>query len=151
MKIIGVLLTWNNLIFLKYSLKQALQFCDEVIVVEGGHSRFHDIKSGDGKPGSGLAMWRRDGAFINAFKNGCRTTDNGGKGGSQDLINIVSGKISFHLIKDPLLHFVSPDRRNPKITDAEIETFSNAYIHLHGPDSFERLKRFYKIFYGPRS
>ena len=48
MKIIGILLTWNNLIFLKYSLKQALQFCDEVIVVEGGHSKHHEIKSTDG-------------------------------------------------------------------------------------------------------
>lgn len=48
MKLIGILLTWNNLIFLRYSLHQALLFCDEVIVVEGCHSMHYERKSTDG-------------------------------------------------------------------------------------------------------
>ncbi len=48
MKIIGLLLTWNNLIFFKYSLQQALDFCDEVWVVEGCHSKTYPWRSTDG-------------------------------------------------------------------------------------------------------
>lgn len=48
MKLIGILLTWNNLEFLRCSLAQAIDFCDEVIVVEGCHSRQYPIRSTDG-------------------------------------------------------------------------------------------------------
>jgi len=37
MKIIGMMLTWNNFEFFRCALNQALEFCDEVIVVEGNH------------------------------------------------------------------------------------------------------------------
>lgn len=48
MKILGVLLTWNNIEFLKCSLKQALEFCDEVILVEGCHYKKYPKRSTDG-------------------------------------------------------------------------------------------------------
>ena len=48
MKIIGIILTWNNLVFFKYSLQQALDFCDEVWVVEGCHSKTYPWHSTDG-------------------------------------------------------------------------------------------------------
>lgn len=47
-KIIGYLLTWNNLKFLKYSLDQALEFCDELLVVEGCHYKKYPKRSNDG-------------------------------------------------------------------------------------------------------
>ena len=48
MKIIGLMLTWNNLEFFKCSLPQALDFCDELILVEGCHSRQYPQRSDDG-------------------------------------------------------------------------------------------------------
>ena len=48
MKIIGLMLTWNNLEFFKRSVHQALSFCDELIVVEGCHSRRFPRRSTDG-------------------------------------------------------------------------------------------------------
>ena len=48
MKIIGLMLTWNNLEFFKRALKQALDFCDEVILVEGCHSKYYPKRSTDG-------------------------------------------------------------------------------------------------------
>jgi|GEM_PF-6380406 len=48
MKILGAVVTWNNLEFFKLSLKQALDFCDEVIVVEGCHSNQYPKHSTDG-------------------------------------------------------------------------------------------------------
>ena len=47
-KIIGILLTWNNLSFLKYSLQQALEFCDEVLLVEGSHFKKYQKRSTEG-------------------------------------------------------------------------------------------------------
>jgi len=48
MKIIGLMLTWNNLEFFKCSMRQALGFCDELIVVEGCHSQQYPRRSTDG-------------------------------------------------------------------------------------------------------
>lgn len=48
MKIIGLMLTWNNLEFFKLSLQQALGVCDEVQVVEGCHSLAYPKRSTDG-------------------------------------------------------------------------------------------------------
>jgi len=48
MKIIGVILTWNNIRWIKHSLPQALDFCDEVILIEGCHSRTYPKHSTDG-------------------------------------------------------------------------------------------------------
>lgn len=48
MKIIGLMVTWNNLEFLKCSLPQALNFCDELILVEGCHSQKYPKRSTDG-------------------------------------------------------------------------------------------------------
>lgn len=48
MKIIGLMLTWNNLEFFRYAVKQALGFCDELILVEGCHSMQYPQRSDDG-------------------------------------------------------------------------------------------------------
>jgi len=48
MKILGVILTWNNFEFFKRALKQALSFCDEVIVAEGCHMDGYPKRSTDG-------------------------------------------------------------------------------------------------------
>lgn len=48
MKVIGLMLTWNNLEFLKCSLKQALEFCDEVLLAEGCSSMNYPWHSTDG-------------------------------------------------------------------------------------------------------
>ena len=42
------MLTWNNLIFFKYSLQQALSFCDEVWVIDGCHFYKYPWHSTDG-------------------------------------------------------------------------------------------------------
>jgi len=48
MKILGAIVTWNNIEFLKPSLNQALEFCDEVVVAEGCHSQQYPRHSTDG-------------------------------------------------------------------------------------------------------
>lgn len=48
MKIIGLMLTWNNLEFFRCAVKQALDFCDELILVEGCHSIQYPQRSDDG-------------------------------------------------------------------------------------------------------
>jgi len=48
MKILGAIVTWNNIEFLKPSLNQALEFCDEVVVAEGCHSKQYPRRSTDG-------------------------------------------------------------------------------------------------------
>lgn len=48
MKIIGLMLTWNNLEFFRCALGQALDFCDELILVEGCHSQKFPKRSTDG-------------------------------------------------------------------------------------------------------
>lgn len=48
MKIIGLMLTWNNLEFFKCAVNQALEFCDEVILIEGCHSMRYPQRSDDG-------------------------------------------------------------------------------------------------------
>jgi len=48
MKIIGLMCTWNNLEFFKCAFKQAWEFCDELIIVEGCHSRQYLKQSTDG-------------------------------------------------------------------------------------------------------
>jgi len=48
MKIIGLMLTWNNLEFFRCAVKQALEFCDELILVEGANSIKYPKCSNDG-------------------------------------------------------------------------------------------------------
>lgn len=48
MKILATMLTWNNLEFFKCALTQALDHCDEVIVIEGCHSKKFPQRSTDG-------------------------------------------------------------------------------------------------------
>lgn len=48
MKIIGLMLTWNNLEFFRCAVEQALEFCDELILVEGCHSSQYPKHSDDG-------------------------------------------------------------------------------------------------------
>jgi hypothetical protein len=48
MKIIGLIMTWNNLHYFKCAIKQILDFCDEVIVVEGCHLTGYPPRSTDG-------------------------------------------------------------------------------------------------------
>lgn len=47
-KIVGYILTWNNLEFFKYSLQQALEFCDKVLLIEGSHFQKYPKRSTDG-------------------------------------------------------------------------------------------------------
>lgn len=47
-KIVCVFLTWNNLEFFKFSIQQALEFCDEVLLVEGSHFKKYPKRSTDG-------------------------------------------------------------------------------------------------------
>jgi hypothetical protein len=100
-----------------------------------------------GYPGSGFTLWKRNSKFIElflfGFNNNCTKTKGGG---SQGLIRKLSKFLSFHIIDDPLLHFVSPDTKNPKITAKEILKLKPAYIHLHGKKSYKRLVRFQRIF-----
>ncbi len=48
MKLIGLMVTWNNLEFFKCSIRQALEVCDELILVEGCHSTQYPLRSDDG-------------------------------------------------------------------------------------------------------
>lgn len=48
MKIVAVMITWNNLEFFKRALAQALDFCDEVLLAEGCHTRKYPERSTDG-------------------------------------------------------------------------------------------------------
>ena len=48
MKIIGLMLTWNNLEFFRCAVRQALEFCDELILIEGCHSLHYSQHSDDG-------------------------------------------------------------------------------------------------------
>lgn len=57
-KIIGIFLTWNNIEWFKYAIKQALEFCDEVLLVEGCHFNKYPRRSTDGTV-----------EFLNTIKN----------------------------------------------------------------------------------
>lgn len=48
MKIVAVMITWNNIEFFKRALDQAIGFCDEVILSEGCSSRNYPRQSTDG-------------------------------------------------------------------------------------------------------
>lgn len=58
LKIIGLMLTWNNLEFFKCAFEQGLEFCDEVIIVDGSHSSQYPKSSTDGTV-----------TFINSIRN----------------------------------------------------------------------------------
>lgn len=116
----------------------------DMYMVERRDARMLCFKNGTA--GSGFTLWKRTGSFINLFKDHYSSGCAGAKGGSQDLINRLMKRVPSMLFKDPLLHFVSPDLKNPKLTVKEILTFKPAYIHLHGKDSYARLKKFRKIF-----
>lgn len=47
-KIVGLMITWNNLEFFQFTIQQALEFCDEVLLIEGGHSNKFPKRSVDG-------------------------------------------------------------------------------------------------------
>lgn len=101
------------------------------------------LKTGNKTPGSGFTLWNRKSKFIKLFRKGVVT----GKvsNGSQNLINQIRPQLSNRMLNDPMLHFVSPDLKNPNFSDSEIKKLKPAYIHLHGRNSYERLKRFKKI------
>ena len=48
MKVIGLMITWNNFEFFKCALKQALSFCDEVMLAEGCSTWHYPRHSTDG-------------------------------------------------------------------------------------------------------
>jgi hypothetical protein len=102
-------------------------------------------------PGSGFTLWKRNGKFIEKFIEKFDSECHKGKyGGSQRIINFIleGHEIKGTQFKDPLLHFISPDIINKKITDEEIIELQPAYIHLHGPNSYERLLNFERVFCG---
>lgn len=97
-------------------------------------------------PGSGFTLWKKESVFIPFFLKRYNEVDAGRKGGSQNLTNAIRGKMPSMLFTDPLLHMVSPDLRNPRLTDQEILKMKPAYIHLHGENSYKRLLRFKAVF-----
>jgi len=100
----------------------------------------------DRSSGSGFTLWKRGSSFIKEFKSRYTKEFTGPRGGSQNLINLLLTIVPSHKFGDPFLHFVSPDEKNPDLTDEEIATIHPAYIHLHGRGSYERLKRFQRVF-----
>jgi len=106
----------------------------------------HDLS-----PGSGFTLWKRSSQFIQKFVSKLSVNcTKSYKGGSQFYIHslAVSGGLKYKELEDPLLHFISPDIANPRITDEEILELKPAYIHLHGADSYKRLLKFERIFLG---
>ena len=103
------------------------------------------LKVSSRSPGSGFTLWKRSSNFIEMFIKHYQKKHAGAGGGSQDIIISIMGKMGARVLKNPFLHFVSPDEQNPKLTDKEIATFKPAYIHLHGKGSYQRLLRFKKI------
>ena len=102
----------------------------------------------DNKSGSGYTLWKKNSGFVKLFTSKFNDTCAGPHGGSQTLINKIKTSFAYHEINDPFLHFVSPDLKNPDITDQEILELQPAYIHLHGADSYSRLLKFERIFNG---
>lgn len=109
------------------------------------------------KPGSGFTLWKRDSNFIKLFRNEFKRENTTSEGGSQAVINIIffNSSLPSMLLKDPFLHFVSPDMKykkkhikynETKLTDKNILSFRPAYIHLHGTKCYERLVRFRNVF-----
>lgn len=47
-KIIGLLMTYNNINFFRYAIRQMLDLCDEVILIEGSHFKQYPKRSNDG-------------------------------------------------------------------------------------------------------
>ena len=96
--------------------------------------------------GSGYTLWKKDCGFVKLFISKFNSAYAGIGGGSQILINQIKTSFLYHEIDDPMLHYISPDLKNPNITDEEISKIKPAYIHLHGMNSYSRLLRFSKIF-----
>lgn len=113
----------------------------DIYMVHRIDSRMLQIRSK--MPGSGFTLWNRKSKFIKYFRKGVIAGK--AKDGSQSLIHQIRGMLSQRIINDPMLHFVSPDLKNPNFPDSEIRKLKPAYIHLHGKDSYNRLKRFKKI------
>ena len=97
-------------------------------------------------PGSGYTLWKRNSGFIEKFISKFNNSCIGTNGGSQILINEIKTSFAYHEIDDPLLHFISPDSKNPNLTDKQILKLKPAYIHLHGANSYKRLLKFERIF-----
>lgn len=102
----------------------------------------------DGKKlGSGFTLWKRKSNFINLFcKHFNKKCGMWRRGGSQALINKVREQMNSKVLVDPYLHFVSPDTKNPNLSQSDIKSFKPAYIHLHGPNAFKRLTKFKTVF-----
>jgi len=100
------------------------------------------------QPGSGFTMWNRHSPFMKIFVKNFSAKCVGVHGGSQDLINHIRRRKKIHckMLNNPMLHFVSPDMVRPNMSSAEIRKIQPAYIHLHGPRSLERVKRFQRAF-----
>jgi len=98
------------------------------------------------EPASGFVLWKRKGRYLSIFKKKFNNSHGSMKGGSQDLTNNIRKAILHKILKNPFLHFVGPDLKNPEIKDEEIFKFKPAYIHLHGPEPRKRLLRFKRVF-----
>jgi hypothetical protein len=100
----------------------------------------------DYQPGSGFTLWKKNSRFINLFKKGFNDMCVSPVGGSQTLINTIKYQLIYNEIDGPYLHFISPDLKNPNLTEKQIFAFQPAYIHLHGNNAYLRLKKFERIF-----
>ena len=97
-------------------------------------------------PGSGFTLWKRDSKFIEKFSDRFNKKCVGYTGGSQSLITLLRAELNTKMFENPFLHFVSPDTKNPCLTDNEIKKWKPAYLHIHGDNSLKRLRRFKSIF-----
>ena len=119
----------------------------DVYLVSREDKRMHVTCNGPLEIGTGYHLWKIKSNFIKMFikrfpKRNYTCI------GNQRIINMLIKETNSYVFKDPMLHFVSPDLRNPNISDNEIKEIKPAYIHLHGPNVLNRIKKFRKVFEG---
>jgi len=117
----------------------------DVYLVSRSDIRMHVTKNGSSELGTGYHLWKTKGDFIRVFMRRFPKKSYSHIG-NQGLINKLIGATKSKVFDDPLLHFISPDLRNPNISDEEIKKIKPAYIHLHGPNILKRLERFKRVF-----
>jgi len=119
----------------------------ELYLVQRSDARMHRVLSRHSGIGSGVTLWKRAGRFISLFQKYFNQRYADAAGGSQTIINklVLGNDLRGELLQNPYLHFVSPDKVK-ELTDEQIRQFCPAYIHLHGNDCAERMRRFARAF-----
>lgn len=119
----------------------------DLYMVSRSDPRMHQLKSRHSGIGSGVTLWKRDSMFLRHFRTMFVARMAGAAGGSQELINKIrtSRLVKGILLKNPLLHMVSPDLVK-KLSKRQMQAFKPAYIHLHGTQCVERMQAFCDAF-----